>query len=214
MVSLVLFVNFHWFLHFRPATLKRCLGTEDTRQFQMLFLFQEPTCCFSFCKLILICAKMESLSKKFFTLFLLRTAQDSWQTGPVPIPSSSAAMPLICADCFASLKNAWMSLENVIKAAYVTLKSLCNFLHYYCHYRRVKYLCWRRWSNPTPWQTLTFRLVDKSLSGPSCLWSMASISFFKKKLENWFSWPQYTCILGWWSIPDAYKPRGVNAASG
>ncbi len=244
LVNFMSFVNIHPFLSFRPAThskkvgtvkhlplvmlpfpfttLKRRLGTEDTKWWSVSGVILSH----SSCKQVLRWATVRGLrcricASKCATTSLLRQ-RSGLQAGQ----SSTRTLFLLSQD-FVMWQNvvlhclveyAWTSLEKMssLKAAYCA-PNLYVLFSINGAITEVQ-VTFAKGTDTTPYHDRPWLLdlfAGNSLDDPFLFGPEHTASIPPKKyLKYWFIWPQYNVSTVWWSIPDASEPREVDGASG
>ncbi len=190
-------------LPFLFTTLKRRLGTEDTKWWSVSGVILSH----SSCKQVLRWATVRGLRCRFLRFKMRHTFSIGDRSGLQAGQSSTLPpQPGLCNVCrmwfcIVLLKYAWTSLEKMSSWRQHIVQS---------------YLCQGHWHNPIPWQTLAFGLVaGNSLDDPFLLWSGAhSVHSSQKIPEILIHLTTVHVSTVWWSIPDASEPREVDGASG
>ncbi len=190
-------------LPFLFTTLKRRLGTEDTKWWSVSGVILSH----SSCKQVLRWATVRGLrcricASKCATHSLLETGRDCRQASQVPVPSSSAAgLCNVCRMwfCIVLLKYAWTSLEKMSSwRQHIVLQNLYVLFSINGAITEVQ-VTFAKGTDITPYHDRPW-LLDLLLV---TVWMI--LFFFgpehtasippKKYLKYWFIWPQYTFPL-------------------
>ncbi len=209
-------------LPFLFTTLKRRLGTEDTKWWSVSGVILSH----SSCKQVLRWGNSTGSSLSHFALqnapHILYWRQVGTAGRPVKYPYPLPPQPGLCNVCrmwfcIVLLKYAWTSLEKMSSwRQHIVLQNLyVLFSINGAITESASYLCQGHWHNPIPWQTLAFGLVaGNSLNDPFLLWSGAHVHSSQKIPEILIHLTTVHVSTVWWSIPDASEPREVDGASG
>ncbi len=196
-------------LPFLFTTLKRRLGTEDTKWWSVSGVILSH----SSCKQVLRWATVRGLRCRILRFKMRHTFSIGDRSGLQAGQSSTRTLLLrsqdfiMCAECgFAS--SCWNMHGRPWKRCLLEGSILCS--------KSASYLCQGHWHNPIPWQTLAFGLVAvNSLDDPFLLWSGAHGVHSSQKIpEILIHLTTVHVSTVWWSIPDASEPREVDGASG
>ncbi len=209
-------------LPFLFTTLKRRLGTEDTKWWSVSGVILSH----SSCKQVLRWATVRGLRCRILRFKMRHTFSIGDRSGLQAGQSSTRTLFLrsqdfvMCAECGFAL-SCWNMHGRPWKRCLLKGSMLCSKISMYfsaliCHHRSASYLCQGHWHNPIPWQTLAFGLVaGNSLDDPFLLWSGAhGIHSSQKIPEILIHLTTVHVSTVWWSIPDASEPREVDGASG
>ncbi len=184
-------------LPFLFTTLKRRLGTEDTKWWSVSGVILSH----SSCKQVLRWATVRGLRCRILRFKMRHTFSIGDRSGLQAGQSSTRTLfppqPGLCNVCrcgfaLSLLKYAWTSLEKMssLKAAYCASKISMYFSALMVPSQKCKLPLPGHWHNPIPWQTLAFGLVaGNSLDDPfSSLVRSTRRPFLPKKyLKYWSS---------------------------
>ncbi len=197
-------------LPFLFTTLKRRLGTEDTKWWSVSGVILSH----SSCKQVLRWATVRGLRCRILHFKMRHTFSIGDRSGLQAGQSSTRTLFLrsqdfvMCAECGFAL-SCWNMHGRPWKRCLLEGSI-------WCHHRSASYLCQGHWHNPIPWQTLAFGLVaGNSLDDPFLLWSRAHGVHSSQKIpEILIHLTTVHVSTVWWSITDASEPREVDGASG
>ncbi len=205
-------------LPFLFTTLKRRLGTEDTKWWSVSGVILSH----SSCKQILRWATVRGLRCRILRFKMRHTFSIGDRSGLQAGQSSTRTLFLrsqdfvMCAECGFAL-SCWNMHGRPWKRCLLEGSILCSKISMYFSALMVpSHLCQGHWHNPIPWQTLAFGLVaGNSLDDPFLLWSGAHGVHSSQKIpEILIHLTTVHVSTVWWSIPDASEPREVDGASG
>ncbi len=210
-------------LPFLFTTLKRCLGTEDTKWWSVSGVILSH----SSCKQVLRWATVRGFRLSHFALqnvpHILYWRQVGTAGRPVKYPYPLPPQPGLCNVCrmwfcIVLLKYAWTSLEKMSSwRQHIVLQNLYVLFSINGAITEVQVTFAKGTdTTPIPWQTLAFGLVaGNSLDDPFLLWSGAHGVHSSQKIpEILIHLTTVHVSTVWWSIPDASEPREVDGASG
>ncbi len=209
-------------LPFLFTTLKRRLGTEDTKWWSVSGVILSH----SSCKQGLKVGNSTGSSLSHFALqnapHILYWDRSGLQAGQ----SSTRTLFLrsqdfvMCAECGFAL-SCWNMHGRPWKRCLLEGSILCSKISMYFSAlmvpsQKCKLPLPRALTQPIPWQTLAFGLVaGNSLDDPFLLWSGAHGVHSSQKIpEILIHLTTVHVSTVWWSIPDASEPREVDGASG
>ncbi len=178
-------------LPFLFTTLKRRLGTEDTKWWSVSGVILSH----SSCKQVLRWATVRGLRCRILRFKMRHTFSIGDRSGLQAGQSSTCTLFLrsqdfvMCAECGFAL-SCWNMHGRPWKRCLLEGSILCSKISMYfsalwCHHRSASYLCQGPWHNPIPWQTLAFGLVaGNSLDDPFLLWSGAHSVHSSQKIPE------------------------------
>ncbi len=207
-------------LPFLFTTLKRRLGTEDTKWWSVSGVIL----CHSSCKQVLTWATVRGLRCRILHFKMRHTSSIGDRSGLQAGQSSTRTLFLrsqdfvMCAECGFAL-SCWNMHGRPWKRCLLEGSILCSKMYFSALMvpsQKCKLPLQGHWHNPIPWQTLAFGLVaGNSLDDPFLLWSGAHGVHSSQKIpEILIHLTTVHVSTVWWSIPDASEPREVNGASG
>ncbi len=197
------------------TTLKRSLGTEDTKWWSV-----SGVICPILLQTSLKVGKSTGSSLLHFALQnaprILYWRQVGTAGRPVKYPYPLPPQPGLCNVC-----RMWFCIvlfeicmdvpgkDVFLKASILCSKISMYFSALMVPSQKCKLPCQGHWHNPIPWQTLAFGLVaGNSLDDPFLLWSGAhGVHSSQKYLKYWFIWPQYHVSTVWWSHPRCLRAQ-------
>ncbi len=202
-------------LPFLFTTLKRRLGTEDTKWWSV----SDVILSHSSCKQVLRWATVRGLRCRILRFKIRHTFSIGDRSGLQAGQSSTPTLFLrsqdfvMCAECGFAL-SCWNMHGRPWKRCLLEGSILCSKISMYFSALMVPSQKCKH--NPIPWQTLAFRLVaGNSLDDPFLLWSGAHGVHSSQKIpEILIHLTTVHVSTVWWSIPDASEPREVDGASG
>ncbi len=202
-------------LPFLFTTLKRRLGTEDTKWWSVSGVILSH----SSCKQVLRWATVRGLRCRILRFKMRHTFSIGDRSGLQAGQSSTRTLFLrsqdfvMCAECGFAL-SCWNMHGRPWKRCLLEGSILCSKISMYFSALIVPSQKCKH--NPIPWQTLAFGLVaGNSLDDPFLLWSGAHGVHSSQKIpEILIHLTTVHVSTVWWSIPDASEPREVDGASG
>ncbi len=208
-------------LPFLFTTLKRRLGTEDTKWWSVSGVILSH----SSCKQVLRWATVQGLRCRILHFKMHHTFSIGDRSGLQEGQSSTSTLFLrsqdfvMCAECGFAL-SCWNMHGRPWKRCLLEGSILCSKISMYFSALMVPSqkckLPLPGTDTPIPWQTLAFGLVaGNSLDDPFLLWSGAHGVHSSQKIpEILINLTTVHVSTVWWSIPDASEPREVDGASG
>ncbi len=209
-------------LPFLFTTLKRRLGTEDTKWWSVSGVILSH----SSCKQVLRWATVRGLRCRILRFKMRHTFSigDRFGTAgrsvkyPYPLPPQ----PGLCNVCrmwfcIVLLKYAWTSLEKMSWRQHIVLQNLYVLFSINGAITEVQ-VTFAKGTDTTPYHDrpwLLDLLLGNSLDDPFLLWSGAHGVHSSQKIpEIPIHLTTVHVSTVWWSIPDASEPREVDGASG
>ena len=194
------------------TTLKRCLGTEDTK----CWSFSGVSLSHSACKQVLRGVTVQGIRCRIFCFKTCHT----FSIGDKPAQSVKPPHTLLPQPCLCNVCRMWFCIV-LLKYALAFLERMTSWRQHILLenlYFSALMVLSQKCKLPLPralTQPYTMTDPGNSLDGPFLLWSGAhGVHFFQKRPEILICLTTIHISTVWGSIPDASEPREVDSASG